>query len=157
MVNNQRPDLPPRVATPRAPVSEPALTAKMILFTLSTVTRKCAPAGAGQLVKILCTRMNVRLGDPDIPDVKLLTCGRHQLHDPDRTDAALRVLIQLRLLKPLGREHQGVEIVLLAILLKIRHRLPETLEPGTLRVVVNLLDKYPACTASGGPAPHFAS
>src|SRR6266702_7827400 len=92
-----------------------------------------------QLIKILRAGMNVRLRNLDVPNVEFFPCGLHQLHDADRAYPTLRILIELRFLKPLGGEHQWIEIVLLAILLKIRHRLSETFEFGTLRVVVNLL------------------
>jgi len=45
---------------------------------------------------------------------------RHDLHDADRAYRTLHVLVQCRFLVTLRGEHHGVEVVLVAVLLKMR-------------------------------------
>ena len=52
---------------------------------------------------------------------------RHDLHDPDRSNPALRLLIERRFLIPLRCKHQRIEVVLLTVFFEDSHEVAKTL------------------------------
>jgi hypothetical protein len=92
------------------------------------------------MVHVLRAAVNVGLDVPDVTDFQLGTRGRHHLHDTDGPDAALSVLVELRFLVALRRQHEGIEVVLRAILAEQRERRLEPLLILRSRRIPDLVD-----------------
>src|SRR5215831_1342548 len=108
--------------------------------TIRLVEIRVAKISAHQLVHILGPRMDVRFGGCDIADLHLGARRRHHLHDPDGPDLALLALVELGLLVALGRQHQRIEAILVAILPEEFQRAPEALRLLRASGVGDLLD-----------------
>ena len=74
--------------------------------------------------------MDVGIDLRDVADLEFFAGRRHDLHDADRADRALDVLIQRRLLVPLRRHQQVIEVVLRAVFLEQLHHRLELLALG---------------------------